>query len=118
MQIEAPFDVAQISKSAVSPISNRQIQFRALWRQRNVGGLKPRDTADLEICATARRHHAEQVPTRSLSHCAVSARIQGHNSSPNFGGIRPMTPVESPSTALGAPSPPRGEKDGMRGYGS
>ncbi len=119
MQIEAPFDVAGF-QPAVSPISNRQsrLQFRALWRRRSVCGLETRDTADLEICATARRHHAEQVPTRSLSHCAVSARIQGHNSPPNFGGIRSMNPAESPSTALRAPSPPLGEKDGMRGFGS
>ena len=29
-----------------------------------------------------------------------------------------MNPAESPSTALRAPSPPLGEKDGMRGFGS
>ena len=40
--------VAQVSKPAVSPISNRQGA-----RSREVGGLETRDTADLEIGATA-----------------------------------------------------------------
>ena len=40
--------VAQVSKPAVSPISNRQGV-----RSREVGGLETRDTADLEIGATA-----------------------------------------------------------------
>ena len=106
--------VAQVSKPAVSPTSKSAARrkSRAPWNHASLAGLETRDTADLEVCATA------AAPPVCFFRQALRGRLKTQmachperSGGGKAGVAQSKDPVEFPATS---PDIPRGPSTAFR----